>query len=143
MKNQLTQFAARSRVLLQRLVRLCGRYRGRNPDDNAQFITGGPHVLVDGKEIHGWGVQFHNDGSGYLHEGLERYAIVMQKKGDTRASVVRKFRILANAIETGEGAVIGENILTGHELNRAEYAAVDEAATQAKYPFDFTPSNSA
>ena len=141
----------RKAFLLTSLGALCAAATGKaaglltpklNGNDKAQVITSGtPKVLVDGREIHGWGVDFiHPRGPDISGNRHERYAICYETKNETRAGFARKLRLLADSIETGHGAVLGSNVLTGHELNRAEYPAEDRAATEAKYPFDYKPS---
>lgn len=107
----------------------------QNSTDKAQIITGCKQVRTDGALTQGWGVQFKAADGDWAK--LERYAIVLEPGNETRARLARKLRLLADAIESGERAVWGEATLTGAELNAEDYAAVDEAATEAAYPPDF------
>lgn len=63
---------------------------------------------------------------------LERYAVIFDANDagtiiGTRADIIKRLRQLANAMETGDGAVWGEAILTGHELNAADYAPISKS----------------
>lgn len=138
----------RKTFILTSLGAICAAVTGKaagflapkpNGGDKAQVITSGtPSVLVDGREISGWGIQFlHPEGNDFTSSRFERYAICLEPQNETRAGFARKLRLLADSIETGNGAVLGDDTLTGHELNRAEYPATDDTATKAKYPFDY------
>lgn len=110
------------------------------PTDKADIISNAPTVRKDGRKPFGLGVMLGMDNPGAYSVNIERYAVLLELSGDTRAGIVAKLRRLADAVDSGVGGVWGENLLTGNELNASDFAEVDEPATEVKYPPDFTPS---
>jgi hypothetical protein len=126
----------RKAFLLASLGALCAAVFGRastlaapakkRGGDVGQMINDMYGVRFDGAHTHGWGIGF-----GKVGPDLERYAVVFEQANETREGFVRKLRMLADAVETGHGAVLGENMLSGNELNALDYEDVNYFA-QAK-----------
>ena len=104
-----------------------------NPDPahSAELIfMGYPRIHSDGSSSFAVGVQLVHDGE------IERYAVTTTTS-ETRASLTTKLRLLADALSTGSGAVLGEDFLCGRELNAADFPPIDHVATIEKWPPDF------
>ncbi len=89
-----------------------------SPSDKVETIQSGLKHR-GGVATGAFGVQIPH---GENTEKLERHAVVVACKGETRASYVAKLRLLADNVEAGRGATYGENQLTGNECNAAEFA---------------------
>ncbi len=87
------------------------------PSDKVEQIKHGVHSR-GGVLVECFGVQIPHDGN---YEKVERHAIVMEPNGETRASYVRKLRLLADNVEAGKANARGEERLMANEANAGEY----------------------
>jgi len=100
-----------------------GKLRG---GDKVDFIERGL-TIRGGRSYVSFGVQLIKG-----NWDIERYAVAFEIHNETRETAVAKYRRLADAIETGEGAVFGFSVLSGSEINAGEIPGIDARQPDAE-----------